>query len=289
MTTLQQINKAQLKPHIIDISHIDTTTIGKSLITKIIPGSGLTISNSTGVDTGTGAVTLQLDSTLSSLANLTGIGLVTRLSDDSIITRELTVSNNLLVTNSLGQLGNPTLDLSDTGILAGTYKYITSDIKGRITAGYKYLDHWVANEILTNASGDNTVYTLANTPVSGTLMIFMSGAKQIPGADKDYTVDGTTVTFTTSNLSSDIVAACYFWNSNGINIQDIQTEVLAPFDTNYQRYRLTYLPEINSQVLFVNGLLQRVGDLWDYTMEGQDVVFTSPLDLTDTVSVLYWR
>lgn len=288
MAVLQQINKAQLRAHIIDLSHIDTTTVGKSLITKIIPGAGLSISNRTGADEGTGAVTLQLDDSLSSLANLTGSGLITRLADGSVVARELAVTSNLTITDSAGQLNNPTIDLSNTGVTPDTYKYVTTDIKGRITAGYKYVDHWVANEITVN-QGDNLNYTLANTPVSGTLMIFVSGAKQIPGSDKDYTISGTTITFTTTNLSIDIVSACYFWNSNGINTQDIQTETLTPFDAGLQRYRIGYLPQIDSQVVFVNGLMQRVGNLWDYTMEGQDVVFTSALESTDAVSVLYWR
>ncbi len=288
MSVLQQINKAQLKAHIIDLSHIDVTTIGKSLITKIIPGTGLIISNSTGADAGTGAVTLQLDDSLSSLANLTGTGLVTRLIDGSVVARSLEVSSNLTISNGDGVLGNPSLDLSNTGVTAGTYKYLTTDSKGRITSGYKFLDHWVANEILID-SGDHINYTISNTPVTSATMIFVSGAKQTPGSDKDYTINGTTVTFTSPNLAIDVITACYYWNEINASINDNIHEVIPAFDGTRQRFRLSYLPIIDSQVVFLNGLLQRPGNLYDYTMEGQDIVFIDATDTTDIVSALYMR
>jgi len=285
---LQQLNKHQIRSGVIDTSHVDITTIGKSLITKLIAGDGLAISSYSGADSGTGVVTLQLDSSLSSLASLTGIGFLTRLENESIAARELTVSANLTITNPIGANGNPQIDLSNTGVTAGTYKYLTTDIKGRVTAGYKYLETWIANEVLVN-SGDNIHYTIANTPVNGTDMIFVSGVKQIPGADRDYTISGTTVTFTTPNLSQDSVVACYFYNTSGINNQDIQTETLQPFNDSYMRYRLSHVPELNSQVVFANGLLQRIGSDNDYTMQGQDVVFNNTMQSADTISVLYWR
>jgi hypothetical protein len=286
--TLQQLNKHQLRANVIDMSHIDVTTVGKSLITKVIAGQGLMMTNYTGVDVGTGEVTLQLDSSLASLANLSGIGFLTRLADESIAARSLLVSSNLTITDSIGASNNPVIDLSNTGVVAGTYKYVTTDIKGRITNGYKYLQTWVANEILVD-SGDHIHYTISNLPVNGTDMLFVSGVKQIPGSDRDYTISGNNVTFTTPNLPIDVVTACYFWNENNIDIQDIKVETLTPFDSSLKRYRLSYLPQINSQVVFANGLLQRIGSDYDYTMEGQDVVFINTMDSNDTISVMYWR
>lgn len=293
MAVLQQINKAQLRAGIIDSTKIDLTTVGKSLITKLVLGdnSGLVISNSTGVDSGTGEVTLSLDNSLSALANLTGTGFLSRSGDGSIISRSLEVSSNLTISNANGVSNNPTLDLANTGVVAGTYKYVTTDAKGRITAGYRYLDLWVANEICPNPSTDLTNYTVLNVPVTGTMMVFVSGAKQIPGADKDYTFNSTTktITFTTINLDIDIVTVCYFWNESGINNQDIQHETLVPFDGTFMRYRLGFSPAADSQVVFLNGLLQRVGGSYDYSMDGQDVVFNYANDTTDLISVLYFR
>jgi len=54
----------------------------------------------------------------------------------------------------------------------------------------------ICNEIpsgLINSS--NVTYTIANTPVTGTVMVFLNGMLQAPGAGLDYTISGTTITF----------------------------------------------------------------------------------------------
>jgi len=54
----------------------------------------------------------------------------------------------------------------------------------------------IVNEIpsgLINSS--NVTYTLANTPVTGTVAVFLNGMYQAPGAGLDYTISGTTITF----------------------------------------------------------------------------------------------
>lgn len=287
MAQLQQLNKAQLRPHVIDASHIDITTVGKSVITKLIPTSGLFIT-STGVDDGTGEVTLKLDTTLSALAELNTLGFLTRLSNDKIVTRTFGFSNSLTITHQNGNEGNPIFDLSDTGIIEGVYKYLTVDSKGRASHGYKYLQTWVANEILAD-TGNHITYNIANTPVDGTIMVFLSGNKQVPGADQDYILNGNQVVFNTPCLATDVVTAAYFWNESGINIHDILHETLTPFNNNLQRYRLGYYPQIDSQVVFLNGLAQQPGIDNDYTMDGQDVVFNTANYSTDKVTVLYFR
>jgi hypothetical protein len=287
MAQLQQINKAQLRASVIDASHIDLTTIGKSLITQIIPGLGLSIANQTGADVGTGAVTLQLDTTLASLAELTTVGFLARTSNDRIVTRTFGFSDSLHITHQVGD-ANPVFDLSNTGIEIGTYKYLKVDEKGRALEGYKYIQTWVANEILVD-TGDHINYTLANTPVNGTLMVFVSGAKMIGGADRDFVYNGNSIMFTSPNLPEDVVTAAYFWTENGNNVMDMQHDLLTPFDAGMQRYRLLELPQANSQVVFLNGLAQRVGPNEDYTMDGQDVVFNSPNVTEDTVTAIYFR
>jgi len=287
VTKLQQINKHQIRNNIIDISHIDTTTIGKSLLTKLKVSTGINMTH-TGADIGTGEVSISLDPSLTSLANLNSFGFLTRLADESITTRSFNFTNNFTISNTDGVSGNPQIDLSDTGVVAGTYKYVTTDEKGRVLKGYKSLQTWVANEILVD-SGDHQHYTIANIPVNGTDMIFVSGVKQISGSDRDYTITGKVVTFNTPNLPIDVISACYFWNESNINNQDIQVETLTSFDAGLMRYRLSYLPQVASQVVFVNGLVQRPGADYDYTMEGQDVVFVNAMHSDDIISVLYWR
>jgi hypothetical protein len=54
------VRKSQIRPLNIIRSDINTTTSGSALITKIIAGTGLTLSSSTGVNPGTGDVTVAL-------------------------------------------------------------------------------------------------------------------------------------------------------------------------------------------------------------------------------------
>lgn len=58
-------------------------------------------------------------------------------------------------------------------------------------------------------NGSTTVFTLANTPVTGTEMVFLNGILQDAGAGNDYTISGASVTFLTAPLSGDKLRATY--------------------------------------------------------------------------------
>lgn len=48
-------------------------------------------------------------------------------------------------------------------------------------------------------NGSNLVFTLANTPISGTEQVFLNGLLLRPGASYDYTISGATITFNAGN------------------------------------------------------------------------------------------
>lgn len=66
----------------------------------------------------------------------------------------------------------------------------------------------VWGEDLTS-QGPGTVYTLAHTPVSGTVRLFRGGAYQQAGAGGDYTISGATITFGTITQTSEVILADY--------------------------------------------------------------------------------
>lgn len=66
----------------------------------------------------------------------------------------------------------------------------------------------VWGEDLTS-QGPGTAYTLANTPVSGTVRLFRGGAYQQAGAGGDYTISGATITFGTITQTSEVILADY--------------------------------------------------------------------------------
>jgi len=61
-------------------------------------------------------------------------------------------------------------------------------------------------------NGSNTVFTLANTPQSGTEMVHLNGLLQEEGAGNDYTISAATITFVTAPITDDIILVTYLEN-----------------------------------------------------------------------------
>ena len=68
------VRKSQIRPLNIIRSDINTTTSGSALITKVIAGTGLTLSSSTGINSGTGDVTIALSIATTSVLGGVKIG-----------------------------------------------------------------------------------------------------------------------------------------------------------------------------------------------------------------------
>lgn len=58
-------------------------------------------------------------------------------------------------------------------------------------------------------SGSGTTFTLAHTPLSGTLQLYRGGVRQQSGAGNDYTISGTTITFSVTVSAGEILLADY--------------------------------------------------------------------------------
>jgi hypothetical protein len=58
-----------------------------------------------------------------------------------------------------------------------------------------WLQDYIVREVPSGTiDGDNKVFTLANTPVEGTEMVFLNGILLNAGTNEDYTIDGNTIT-----------------------------------------------------------------------------------------------
>jgi hypothetical protein len=72
-------------------------------------------------------------------------------------------------------------------------------------------DDIIVNEIPTGTIGSgNVTFTLANTPLVGKVQIFLNGLLQAPGALKDYTITGVTITFNKAPHAGSEIYATYF-------------------------------------------------------------------------------
>lgn len=99
-----------------------------------------------------------------------------------------------------------TLTTSITGVLKGNGTAISA-----ATLGTDYLapSSVVTRETMTGlVNGSNTVYTLANTPISGTECVYLNGLLQEAGG-QDYSISSTTVTFVTAPVSGDRIRVNY--------------------------------------------------------------------------------
>jgi hypothetical protein len=138
---------------------INTVTTTQALITKVLVNSPLTIS-STGVDSGTGDVTLGLNTANLVTSFNTRVGAVTLSGSDVTTALGFTpVSGNQTITLSGDVTGSGataiTTTLANSGVTAGSYTSanITVDAKGRVTAA-------------SNGSGGSTP-TLAQVTTAG--------------------------------------------------------------------------------------------------------------------------
>lgn len=68
----------------------------------------------------------------------------------------------------------------------------------------------ICNEIPSGSiNSSNTTFTLANSPVAGTVTVYLNGLYQAPGGGLDYTISGTTITFVKAPRTNSDLYACY--------------------------------------------------------------------------------
>jgi hypothetical protein len=104
-----------------------------------------------------------------------------------------------------------TLTTSVTGILNGNGTAVAAATGANIIA--PSAGHGLATRETPSGTinGSNVTFTLANTPVSGSEMVFQNGILLVSGAAKDYTISGGTITFVTAPATGDTLMATYWY------------------------------------------------------------------------------
>lgn len=91
------------------------------------------------------------------------------------------------------------------GTLGSTAVTYTQDTSGTLSA-----TNFVTEETPSGSiNGSNVTFTLAVTPTTGTLKLYLNGVRQKSGAGNDYTLSTNTITMTTAPISGDVLIADY--------------------------------------------------------------------------------
>jgi len=139
--------------------------------------------------------------------------------------------------------------------------------------------------------GVNTVFTVANapTPANG-LMFFVNGVLQKPGAQYDYTISSTTVTLAVPPEEGSNLVATYAYQISldvGPNTSWMETPGGAVDGVN-STFNIANTPWPSSAVMFyVNGVLQKQGATFDYTVTDKTIYFSVPPPEGSNLSVTY--
>ncbi|WP_280465223.1 hypothetical protein [Nocardia brasiliensis] len=100
-----------------------------------------------------------------------------------------------------------TVSTTVTGLLKGNGTAVSA-----ATAGSDYLapSNIVTRETPSgDVNGSNTAFTLANTPIAGTEMLFWNGLLMEPGAGNDYTISGANITMLSAPVAGDKLRVSY--------------------------------------------------------------------------------
>jgi len=76
--------------------------------------------------------------------------------------------------------------------------------------GSAQIDSLIANEIPSGTiNSGNTEFSIAYTPVAGTVVVHLNGLLQTPGSGKDYTISGKDISFTKAPRTNSEILVSY--------------------------------------------------------------------------------
>lgn len=133
-------------------------------------------------------------------------------------------------------------------------------------------------------NGSNVTFTLANAPSpAASLQLFQNGILAIQGTD--YTLAGSTITFSGAPSTGAILTAYYRYGSSSVVFADDETPTGLVNSSNVT-FTLALTPSPAASLkLYDNGVLQIQGT--DYTIAGATITFTSAPSTGDLLVAYY--
>ena len=131
--------------------------------------------------------------------------------------------------------------------------------------------NFVDKEVLYPVDGVNKIFTLRYTPEYNSQDIYYNGLLQKEGLDADYTIVGRTIEFNVAPFANSRLLASYRTYSE-INFVDNETP-MGVVDGVNAIFELSLTPIEGSDHLYLNGLLQDEGLMFDYDLTGRIITF----------------
>jgi hypothetical protein len=133
---------------------------------------------------------------------------------------------------------------------------------------------FVSKEIPYGAvDGSNITYALEHTPTPGSEHVYLNGLLVEEGADTDYFISGSTITFSEPLLAGMQLQCTYHYNSEQLTNVFVDKEIpYGTIDGRNRTFILADTPVLGSEHLYLNGLLQQSGGN-DYVIDNNVIIF----------------
>jgi hypothetical protein len=120
-------------------------------------------------------------------------------------------------------------------------------------------------------------FTLAGTPVNGSLIVAVNGQVQEPGAQSDYQLSGSAVTFNAPSIPAmgARISFRYGTASAGVTPEISFATEQATGDGTRSGFTLAAAPMTGSLTVAVNGQIQESGAQADYQLSGNSITFNN--------------
>ena len=139
---------------------------------------------------------------------------------------------------------------------------------------------FVSKEIPYGATdGSNTTYTLEHIPTPGSEHLYLNGLLVEEGADTDYFISGSTITFSEPLLADMQLQCTYHYNSEQPTNVFVDKEIPYGLINGVNKtFTLADNPVMGSEHLYLNGMLQQSGGN-DYVIDNSTIIFIeAPLE-----------
>jgi len=122
--------------------------------------------------------------------------------------------------------------------------------------------------------GVNTTYVLEHTPTAGSEHLYLNGLLIEDGASTDYSISGSTITFSEPLLSGSKLSCTYYY-ADTTPVKVFRDKEIPSGSINgiNKIFILQYLPVEGSEHVYLNGLLQESGISGDYEISDSTITF----------------